>query len=1272
MRSCLIAVLVFATPMTAATFQIESQNIRVEFNSLLHSRVIARFEGKETPLGEFTPAEFVTAGTSTIQDFTQTGHKLEKGRRLSLTGKAGGLEKTVVVTIDNNAPRMAFFQVRYTNKGREPMHISGWTNHAYSITATGGEPAFWSYQSGSYRNRPDWVLPLKAGFKQENFLGMNSTDYGGGTPVVDVWRRDVGIAIGHLERVPKLVSLPVTMPDSSHATIALKMPVDIELRPGESLETFPTFVAVHKRDYFQALQDYSAAMHKRGLKFNAAPESAFGAIWCAWGYGKTFTPAQVENALPVVKKLGFAWVGVDDGWQTNEGDWALLPAKFPQGDADMKALTDKIHGQGFRAQLWWAPLAAKPDSNVVKNHPEQLLLNKDGSQQKISYWNDWYLCPADRGVIEYHRQLVVRMFRDWGYDGLKLDGQHMNAVPPCYNPAHKHARPEESVEALPAFFKMIYDTARSIKPDALVEFCPCGTAFNYYTLANLNMSVASDPHGSWQVRTKGKTLKALHGDTLAYFGDHVELSDGRADFASTVGIGGVVGTQFTWPPGSAARPRLDLTPDKEAVWQKWVGLYNTQMLSRGEYLGGLYDIGFDRPEAHAIRKSGKMFYAFFAAQWNGPVELRGLGPGRYRITDYENDKPLGDVRGPAGSLNVQFEKHLLLRADPLPERAAVTYHENIAAILHEHCAPCHRPGQSGPFSLLTYQDAQKRAAQIAEVTRRRYMPPWLPQEGFGDFAGALRLNDAQIRAIDEWSRSGTPEGAASARPPPAPVSSEWALGPPDLVLEAPQALAMPRDGPDLFWNFILSQPLRETRFVKALEIRPGNPRVVHHANLVIDHARSSRRRETAPGQGFPGMDLTFASDTFDPDSHFLFWKPGATPRPEPEGMAWRLDPASDLILNVHLRPSGKTESIRPKVGLYFAATPPSKTPMLLKLENDRALDIPPSTPDFVISDDFRLPLDVDLLAIYPHAHYLGRLLEAFATLPDGSRRRLIRIPEWNVDWQAVYRYRAPLFLPKGTLVSMRYHYDNSAANPRNPNSSPKRIRSGNQATDEMGHLWLQVLARGGDGRPALQEALLRHRLEKYADDGAAHLGLGTLLLGRKDTGSAISELRVACRLLPGDALALNNLGAALKLEGQASEAVDRFQQALEIQPGYSNARFNLASALAAQGKIEAAAENFRRLLAAAPEDREAREQLQAVLLDSAATAISEGKLTAAAESYRELVALDPANADMHNNLGIILARMGDRAGAIAQFEAALHIQPSHEASRRNLERLRSR
>jgi hypothetical protein len=212
--------------------------------------------------------------------------------------------------------------------------------------------------------------------------------------------------------------------------------------------------------------------------------------------------------------------------------------------------------------------------------------------------------------------------------------------------------------------QLVRDIYRSIKPDALVEWCPCGTAFNVYTLPNLNMSVASDPHNSWQVRTKGKTLKALHGDATAYFGDHVELSDGRQDFASTVGVGGVVGTQFTWPTGSGRNNRLDLTAEKEQIWQKWISLYNEKRLSQGEYRGDLYDIGFDRPEAHAIRKAGSMYYAFFAPQWQGKVELRGLDRRVYTVRDYENGKTLGTVRGPAGAFDVQFQAHLLLEAKP--------------------------------------------------------------------------------------------------------------------------------------------------------------------------------------------------------------------------------------------------------------------------------------------------------------------------------------------------------------------------------------------------------------------------------------------------------------------------------------------------------------------------------------------------------------------------------------------------------------------------------
>ncbi len=619
----------------------------------------------------------------------------------------------------------------------------------------------------------------------------------------------------------------------------------------------------------------------------------------------------------------------------------------------------------------------------------------------------------------------------------------------------------------------------------------------------------------------------------------------------------------------------------------------------------------------------------------------------------------------------------LLLAGPIgwagPAAKPATFYKDIAPILFHQCAPCHRPGEAGPFSLLTYQDASKRAGLIAAVTRSRYMPPWLPEPGYGDFAGEHRLTNAQIETIQQWVRAGAPEGAAADAPPLPVFSPGWQLGPPDLVITAAKPFTVPADGPDVFWNFILRANVPQTQQVKAIEIRPGNSRIVHHANLLIDRSASLRSREKVSGEGFPGMDLTIACDTFDPDSHFLFWKPGTIPSPEPAGMSWRLDPGNDLVLNVHLRPSGKPELVQPSVGLYFTSEPQTKYPMLIQLEHDGALDIPAGDRDFPVSDDFKLPLDADLLAIYPHAHYLGRLLEGFATLPDGTRRWLIRIPQWDLNWQAVYRYREPVFLPKGTVVSMRYHYDNSAGNPRNPNSPPRRVQGGNQSTDEMAHLWLQLLPRGSEDRRAiLQEALMKRRLEKYPADFSAHFNLGALALRRKDAPLAIEHLRAALVAEPEQPAALNTLGAALEAEGKFDEAARQFQHVLRIQPEDASSRYNLADTLAAEGHFEEAAAGFRELLTAHPEDAAAHEHLVQVLIGLADSAAQAGRVPQATECYRELVTLEPRDADLRNNFGILLARSGDSAGALAQFEAALRIDPAHAAARRNLEAVRKK
>lgn len=619
-------------------------------------------------------------------------------------------------------------------------------------------------------------------------------------------------------------------------------------------------------------------------------------------------------------------------------------------------------------------------------------------------------------------------------------------------------------------------------------------------------------------------------------------------------------------------------------------------------------------------------------------------------------------------------KPALFLAACLTQAAAagpVTFNKDIAPIVFRYCAPCHRPGESGPFSLLRYRDVKEHARQIAAVTKTRFMPPWLPDEGSTKFVDELRLPDEQIRLIENWVAGGAVEGRAADLPPLPRFTEGWQLGEPDLVLTTPKPFTLPASGPDIYRNFIFSFPLAGARYVRALEIRPGNKRVVHHANVLIDRTRSSRWRDGRDGQpGFPGMDLEIAANLNDPESHFLFWKPGTVLSPEPDGMAWTLEQGSDLVLNVHLQPSGKAEEVQPSLGLYFTKDAPKFRPLLVQLENDRALDIPAGRSDFVVTDEFKLPVDSDLLGVYPHAHYLGKDVEGVATLPDGSRRELIRIRHWDLNWQAVYRYQKPVFLPKGTTVAMRWIYDNSSANPANPNHPPKRVVGGDQSTDEMAHLWLQLLPRGpGDQRMVIREALMRKRLRRDPRDFTAHFNLGGVLEGKGDLGGATGEIREALRIKPGDAVALNTLAALLQLNGNLEEAETNYRAAIAARPDYADAHYNLAGLLLARENADEAIGHYREVVRLAPDDVKARAALAEALETRGGALGKSGKLREAAADFRELVVLEPDDSNACTNLGVALAMQGEFGEAKSYFERALALNPSNEVARKNLERV---
>ncbi|HKS38065.1 MAG TPA: tetratricopeptide repeat protein [Verrucomicrobiae bacterium] len=535
-------------------------------------------------------------------------------------------------------------------------------------------------------------------------------------------------------------------------------------------------------------------------------------------------------------------------------------------------------------------------------------------------------------------------------------------------------------------------------------------------------------------------------------------------------------------------------------------------------------------------------------------------------------------------------------------RGEVTFNKDIAPIIFQHCAACHRPGQSAPFSLLNYADAKKRADDIAKATARGYMPPWLPEGGYATFVGERRLATAEIDMIQQWVADGAIEGAPADLPALPAWSGDWQLGEPDLVVTMPEPYLLSAEGRDVYRNFVIRVPLAATRYVRGVELRSGNPRVVHHAFIKVDPTAQSRRLDAEEVEpGFAGMN----SPAKMPDGHFLGWQPGRLPTFLPDGLAWRLNPGDDLVVEMHLNPSGKPEQIQSGIGLFFTDRPPTNTCFKMALTS-YTMDIPAGAQNYVVQDSYQLPADVSVLAVLPHAHYLAREMHGWATLPNGTKQSLLFIKQWDFNWQGDYRYAQPVFLPKGTILAMRFTYDNSTNNVRNPNHPPKTVNYGSQSSDEMAELWFQLLPHNAsdlarltsDYQAKLARLFREHSeflLHKNPNDAKAHADLGLDLLSQGRLVEAERHFRAALQARPDFGLAHYRLGLLFRQQNRLTEARAEFETALRLDPDDSKAHGNLGFIFLQQGELRSAQSHFESALALNPDDTIARNGLAETL-----------------------------------------------------------------------------
>ena len=582
----------------------------------------------------------------------------------------------------------------------------------------------------------------------------------------------------------------------------------------------------------------------------------------------------------------------------------------------------------------------------------------------------------------------------------------------------------------------------------------------------------------------------------------------------------------------------------------------------------------------------------------------------------------------------------------LPIRSAASRQDapptfaDVAPVIRAKCVTCHREEGDAPFALETFEQVRRRATLIRELTASGYMPPWKPSAESGPFLGDRRLSAKEKSLIARWVDAGTPEGSAR-KVPPVTSTHGWTWGTPDLTIALPDYV-LPASGADVFRNFVVAVPFTGTRYVRAFHFRPRT-NAVHHANIRVDRTTASAQLDAADAS--PGYEGVILHSADYPAGHFLGWTPGQAAAPAGD-LAWPLTGGSYLVVQLHMQSTGRPEPVRPLLGLYFADGPPPKTPTMIRLGR-QDLEIRAGDRRHTTVDAFVTPVPITVTAIQPHAHQRASDVSLSARLPDGSRRTLLRIADWDFRWQDHYRLATPVRLPAGTALESVFHFDNSDDNPRNPTIPAQDVGWGWRTADEMADVWVQVftdtaaegthLARLAREKATAEDAL---GAETLVAREPAHFNLrndaALIYLELKQPERSLEHFTAARKLKPELPSTAFNVGVALEALGRLEEAATAYSDAIAMDANYAAGHLRLAALRYRQGSLSEAIQRFTHALRIEPRNAGARCDLARALVESA-------QPQSALTEYQSALSIEPRHPTCLINFTWLLAAHEDPA-----------------------------